>query len=657
MIKEVFNIKNLKIKFKNKEGIKTNKRDSVSYSLSLFHEGRNFQAYNILGSKFIRENGILGVRFTVWAPKAKNIYLVGDFNGFSIDENYKMSKITSNGVWSIFIKDIKSGTKYKYGIEDIYGNINYKADPYAVFSEVRPKSASIVYKEDNFNWSDDYWIDKRKNMNIYEIPINVYEIHLGSWRKQGEKFLTYKELKNILPDYLEDMGYNYVEFMPLAEYPLDESLGYQGVGFYSLTSRYGNLEEFKELVNELHRRNIGVILDWVPGHFCKDGHGLYRFDGTPTYEYEEGWKAENKLWGTSNFDLGKPEVKSFLISNALYWIREYHIDGLKINDVSNILYLNYGREDGEWLPNIYGGENNLEGIDFIKELNRAVFMEFPEIIIIAEESKNWNKVCGDENQGGLGFNFKWNMDWKDSILEYIKLNPIYRKYNHNKLSFPITYNYSENFILPISHDEVSYGKKSLVNKMWGDNWNKFSQVRLFYSYMMGYPGKKLMFMGSEFGQLSDWRVNKEIEWELIYKYPINEKLQLFFKELNNLYKDNKGLWELDFDPEGFKWIDIDNNNQSIISFLRRGRSKNDTLIFVSNFTPIVYYDYRIGVPYEGIYEEVLNTDNRKYGGSGQVMKELLISTRENYKEFENSIKIKVPPMGTVILKMRNKEEI
>ncbi|MDQ0151303.1 1,4-alpha-glucan branching protein GlgB [Eubacterium multiforme] len=657
MIKEVFNIKNLKIKFKNKEGIKTNKIDSVSYSLSLFHEGRNFQAYNILGSKFIRENGILGVRFTVWAPRAKNIYLVGDFNGFSIDENYKMSKITSNGVWSIFIKDIKSGTKYKYGIEDIYGNINYKADPYAVFSEVRPKSASIVYKEDNFNWSDDYWIDKRKNMNIYEIPINVYEIHLGSWRKQGEKFLTYKELKNILPDYLEDMGYNYVEFMPLAEYPLDESLGYQGVGFYSLTSRYGNLEEFKELVNELHRRNIGVILDWVPGHFCKDGHGLYRFDGTPTYEYEEGWKAENKLWGTSNFDLGKPEVKSFLISNALYWILEYHIDGLKINDVSNILYLNYGREDGEWLPNIYGGENNLEGIDFIKELNRAVFMEFPEVIIIAEESKNWNKVCGDENQGGLGFNFKWNMDWKDSILEYIKLNPIYRKYNHNKLTFPITYNYSENFILPISHDEVSYGKKSLVNKMWGDNWNKFSQVRLFYSYMMGYPGKKLMFMGSEFGQLSDWRVNKEIEWELIYKYPINEKLQLFFKELNNLYKDNKGLWELDFDPEGFKWIDIDNNNQSIISFLRRGRSKNDTLIFVSNFTPIVYYDYRIGVPYEGIYEEVLNTDNRKYGGSGQVMKELLISTRENYKEFENSIKIKVPPMGTVILKMRNKEEI
>lgn len=640
---------------REKDGNKENgnKHDITDFNTYLFHQGKNFYSYDMLGSKFSEKDGQPGVRFTVWAPKAKNVYVIGDFNGFSVDENYKMIKITNEGIWSIFVYGINLGAKYKYAVEDRRGEIHYKMDPYSIFSEVRPNNASIVYKGKKFNWTDSDFIRSKNNKSIYESAVNIYEIHLGSWKRRGDEFLTYKELSKILPKYLEDMGYTHVEIMPLVEHPLDSSLGYEGIGFYSVTSRYGYLEGFKELINELHKRGIGIILDWVPSHFCKDEQGLYKFDGTPTYEYEEVWKAENRQLGTINFDLGRPEVRSFLISNALYWFREYHIDGLRIDSVSNMIYLDYKRGKWEWVPNIYGRNGNLEGIQFVKDLNEIIHNEFPNVMMIVEEAKDsWPNVCSSIGNEGLGFSFKWNIRWMSHILEYIKLDPICRKYHHADLTSSMMYNYSENFILPISHNEVVYNKKSLIDKMWGDYWTKFAGLRLFYSYMIGHPGKKLMFMGNEFGQFNEWKEYESLQWELIDKYPMHKSIQVFFKDLNHIYKDNKALWELDYDPEGFKWIDENNNNQSIISFIRRGRRKEDTLIFVSNFTPVVYYDYKIGVPYKGVYEEVLNTDHKKYGGSGQIIEDKLFSEDEESHNFENSIKIKVPPMATVVLKIK-----
>ncbi|MGL4847678.1 MAG: 1,4-alpha-glucan branching protein GlgB [Clostridium sp.] len=637
---------------------KYEKHNITDFNMYLFHQGRNFSSYDILGSHLIKEDGKLGIRFTTWAPRAQEVYVTGDFNGFCIENKYKMKKISNLGLWTLFIEGLEKGVKYKYGIKKWNNEMNYKADPYGIYSEVRPNSASVVYVAKDFQWEDNDWIFNRDNSNIYESPVNIYEAHLGSWRtnEQGE-FLTYDELSEILPDYLAEMGYTHIEIMPLVEHPLDASWGYQGLGFYSLTSRYGNIEGFKKLVNEFHKRGIGVIMDWAPSHFCKDGHGLFKFDGTATYEYEETWKAENKGWGTCNFDLGRPEVKSFLISNALYWFREFHIDGLRVDAVSNMLYLNYGRDEGEWVPNIYGDDGNLEGIQFLKELNQAVFNEFRNVMMIAEESTSWPNVCKPIEMGGLGFNFKWNMGWMNDSLEYVELDSIYRKYNHNALTFPMMYNHTENFILPISHDEVVHGKKSLLDKMWGDYWTKFAGLRLFGAYMIGHPGKKLLFMGSEFGQFIEWREYEQLEWKLIGAYPIHGETQNFFKELNHIYKENKALYEQDHTPYGFRWIDADNNAQSILSFVRRGKKEEDTIICIYNFTPVVYYDFRVGVPTVGSYEEILNTDEKRFGGSGQVIGEEIFT--ENYwaHGMEQSIKVKVPPMGAIFMKLKEKMSI
>lgn len=621
-------------------------------NIDSFHKGKNYKSYSFMGAHFSKEDAIEGVRFTTWAPKALYVYVVGDFCEFKPLERYKMKRLNTEGLWSLFIPGIKEGTKYKFYILSSESKSGvYKSDPYAISSELRPSTASIICKEYNFNWSDNIWLESREKKQILKEPINIYEIHLGSWKRNNGKFTTYKELIDDLTKYLLEMNYTHVEFMPLTEHPLDASWGYQSTGYYSVTSRYGTAEELKDLINNLHNNNIGVIFDWVPGHFCKDEHGLYMFDGSPTYEYEESWKAENKGWGTCNFDLGKPEVRSFLISNAFFWFNEFHIDGLRVDAVSNMIYLNYGRKDGEWKPNIFGGDGCLEGIDFLKELNKFIFNKFNNVMMIAEESTSWPNVSKRVEEGGLGFNFKWNMGWMNDTLKYIQQDPIYRKYEHNKITFSMMYNYSENFILPVSHDEVVHGKKSLLDKMWGDYWNKFAGLRLYLSYMMGHPGKKLTFMGCEFGQFIEWREYEELEWGLINNFEMHRKTHVFFREINKFYKENKALWELDYDKNGFQWIDANNSNQSIFIFIRRSENVEDTLIFICNFTPVVYHDFRIGVPYYGEYLEVFNSDCNIFGGSNQLNFKIIKSEEVEYHSKQYSILIKVPPMATSIFKI------
>ncbi|MCE5222347.1 MAG: 1,4-alpha-glucan branching protein GlgB [Clostridium sp.] len=632
---------------------KVDRTDITSFNADLFHQGKNYETYNILGSHIKTEKINKGVQFATWAPNAKDVYVVGDFNNFEVKDQYKLEKITENGLWKGFFAEAKVGDKYKYCIIGKDGKKGeYKADPYAIQTQLRPDSASIVYEPKDFKWNDQKWIDKRNKINVLEEPLNIYEVHLGSWKTNKDGgFLTYEEIAEELPKYVKEMGYTHVEIMPLVEHPLDASWGYQGTGYYSPTSRYGTIEGLKKLIDKLHDTNIGVIMDWVPGHFCKDAHGLYKFDGTPTYEYQEEWKAENKGWGTCNFDLGRPEVKSYLISNALYWYREFHIDGLRVDAVSSILYLDYSRSHGEWVPNKFGENGNLEAIDFLKELNKAVSAEYSTALMIAEESTSWPNITKSTNDHGLGFNLKWNMGWMNDTLEYVEIDPKYRKNNHRNITFAMMYNHAENYLLPLSHDEVVHGKKPLIDKMWGDEWNKFAGLRAFMGYMMGHPGKKLVFMGCEFAQTIEWREYEELEWNLIDNLEMHKKTQLFYRDLNNLYINNKAFWELDHDYRGFNWIEADNNEQSILIFTRRSRDDQDTLVFVINFTSKVYYDYQIGVPFLGSYKEIFNTDDCKYGGSGQTMDDTLISEKSSFQNQPYSIKIKVPPMATLILKV------
>ncbi|HHD2754167.1 TPA: 1,4-alpha-glucan branching protein GlgB [Clostridium perfringens] len=658
--------KELEIKsvdLKNRDKNKSSMKNEIfsEEDLYLFHEGKNYNAYKFMGAHFTSENRKRGVRFTVWAPRAKNIFLVGDFSNWEAKEENRLEKINDTGLWSLFIPRLKEGLKYKYYVEQADGKIVLKSDPYGVYSEVRPNTASVLCEKTKIRWTDKKWLNKRKKTNYFESPMNIYELHLGSWkRKENNKFMSYEELSNILPKYVKDMGYTHVELMPLNEHPLDASWGYQATGYYSVTSRYGDIKGLKKLINALHKDDIGIILDWVPGHFCKDEQGLYMFDGTPTYEYEEGWKADNKGWGTFNFDLGKPEVKSFLISNAFYWINEFHIDGLRVDAVSNMIYLNYGRNHGEWIPNIYGGSENLEAIQFIKEFNEAIKLYNTGIFTIAEESTAWPNVTNAVEYGGLGFDFKWNMGWMNDTLEYNELDPIYRKYHHNKLTFPMMYHHSEKFILPISHDEVVHGKKSLLDKMYGDYWNKFSNLRAYMGYMYGHPGKKLIFMGCEFGQFIEWREYEELEWKLMKDFEMHRKTQKFFKDINNFYKNTPELWELDYYQEGFQWIDADNNEQSIYIFIRRSKNIDNYKIFVCNFTPMVYYDFNIGVPEEGSYREIFNTDREEYGGSGQVIEDTLCSKEGWCHNQPYTLTIKIPPMAVSvferIVKSETKEE-
>ncbi|MDK0952294.1 1,4-alpha-glucan branching protein GlgB [Clostridium perfringens] len=638
----------------NKGKSKKMSKDESLLSFDLFLEGKEHSAYKFMGAHFITENRKRGVRFTTWSPRASKIYIIGDFNNWELKEEYSMKKINERGIWSLFIPKLEEGIKYKFAVENECGNNTvYKSDPYAFKSELRPNTASVLTKIKSFRWGDKRWLNKREKEGLDNKPMNIYELHLGSWKRKDGEFMTYEEISEVLVEYIKEMGYTHVEFMPVNEHPLDASWGYQGVGYYSVTSRYGDLNGLKTLINKLHKNNIGVLLDWVPSHFCKDEHGLFMFDGSPTYEYEAWWKANNEGWGTCNFDLGRPEVKSFLFSNAMYWINEFHIDGLRVDAVSNMLYLDYGREYGEWEPNIYGGNGNLEAIAFLKELNTIIKKEGKGAITVAEESTSWEGITKSVEEGGLGFDYKWNMGWMNDTLSYIELDPIYRKYHHNKMNFSMMYNYSEKFILPISHDEVVHGKKSLINKMWGDDWKKYAGLRLYASFMMGHPGKKLMFMGCEFGQFVEWREWEELQWNVIEEFDIHRKTKEYFKALNKFYLENSSLWSLDYEEEGFKWMDADNSEESVLSFIRIGKNKKEKLIFICNFTPEVYYDFKVGVPELGEYVEVFNSDSLEFGGVGNIMGDsILKATEESFKDFDYSISVKVPPLGTLVLKVK-----
>ena len=594
-----------------------------------------------------RYKGKIGICFNVWAPNAKNVYLVGDFNDWN-KEAYPMENIEGSGIWTIFLTNAKQGQAYKYNVIGCDGVSRMKSDPYAVFSEKRPNTASIIYTNDNYKWNDRKWQREKQKIVHDNSPMNIYEVHLGSWKRKWDgEFFSYEELYEMI-EYVKDMGYTHIELMPITEHPLDESWGYQTIGYYSSTSRYGTPTEFKAFIDKCHENGIGVILDFAYSHFCKDAHGLYKFDGSAQFEYSDPLKAENIGWGTAHFDLGKPEVNSFLISNVLYWFNEYHIDGIRVDAVSSMLYLDY--DIGEWRPNKYGGRENLEAIDFLKRLNKIVYTTVNNPIIIAEESTAWPMVTGPTYSGALGFTYKWNMGWMNDTLKYMEMDPIYRKHHHELITFSFMYAFSENFILPLSHDEVVHGKKSLLDKMPGDPWQKFASLRTLYAYYMMHPGKKLLFMGSEFGQGLEWRYAYGLEWELLEREP-HMKMKDYVKDLNHLYKNEKALHEIDNTYEGFDFIDPHNSEQSIITLMRKGKNERDFIIAVINFTPVVRYNYKIGVPYEGIYEEVFNTDNEKYWGSNQTMENSeLTSYPEKWHNKDNHIRIKVPPLGATFIK-------
>lgn len=654
------------------EGIK-----EFGEEMRLFHSEVNHRLYYSLGCHLKKEKGKWGAEFKVWAPNAKDVSVVGNFNDWD-GSKHRMFFNGYHGVWSIFIPNIKEGDIYKYEITSQDGRVFLKSDPFAFYSELRPGTASIVKDVTRpYSWEDDDWLEKRSNWNPFESPMNIYEIHLGSWRRKPESeivktdkpdlektqeelkaesgFLDYREICDKLLPYILEMGYTHVEIMPLSEHPLDGSWGYQAVGYYSMTSRYGDPDGFKYLVNEFHKAGIGVILDWVPGHFCKDAHGLLKFDGTPLYEYPDEWRSENKGWGTANFNLASPEVRSFLISNAVFLFDIYHIDGIRADAVSNIIYLEYGQPEVRGLKNKYGGDEDLEAIEFLRLLNEIVFAEFKNPLMIAEEATAWPLVTRPAYVGGLGFNYKWNMGWMNDMLKYMEMDPVYRQYHHNLITFSLMYCFSENYILSLSHDEVVHGKKSLLDKMFGRYEDKFASLRMFLGYMFGHPGKKLNFMGTEIGQFMEWRFYEELEWKML-KYPMHDSIKTYVRDLNKLYKREKALWEQDTTYDGFEWVDHSNYQESIISFLRKGKDEKDFLLFVCNFTPVPHFNYLVGTKLLVDYEEVFNSDRDIYSGTNILNSGVIKPKLQNVNGIPYSLELNIPPLSTIILKPKFKEE-
>ena len=622
-----------------------------------FTAGTSAHAWKFMGCHAETADGREGHRFRVWAPNAEKVCIMGDFNGW--DQESQTMFPVGDGLWECFLPGLKQYDCYKYAIHTKDGRVLAKADPYAFHAELRPGTASKVYDISGYQWGDRKWMTRRKTHPVYHNPLNIYEVHLGSWRRGEDNcLLSYRELAPRLVPYVKEMGYTHVELMPVTEYPYDGSWGYQCTGYFAATSRYGTPHDFMYLVDELHKAGVGVILDWVPAHFPKDAFGLYEFDGTPTYEYADMRKGEHADWGTRVFDYARNEVRSFLISSAMFWLEEYHIDGLRVDAVASMLYLDYGRQDGQWTPNKYGGHENLEAIEFLQRLNEAVFADHPDVLMIAEESTAWPKVTHPTSDGGLGFNLKWNMGWMNDIQHYMKLDPYFRQYNHKDITFSFLYAFSENFVLPLSHDEVVHLKCSLLAKMPGEDELKYAGVRAFMTYMLAHPGKKLMFMGAEFGQWHEWQYEYSLDWHLLdmdnEDGARHRGLHAFFKAANAFYLANKPMWELDFTWEGFQWLEADDNGANTVAFLRKDK-KGQFLVFLCNFSPVHRVGYRVGVPFRGTYQEVFNTAAEEFGGGGRLNAGPLNTIDSPRHGQAQQLSVDIPPMGAVVLKCVKKK--
>jgi len=617
------------------------------FDINLFKSGKHFKLYEKLGSHPIEVNGEKGTYFAVWAPTASSVSVVGDFNSWQGHEHQLNVRWDESGIWEGFIPGIAKGTLYKYNIHsNNFGIVTEKADPFAKFCEHPPKTASVVWEAD-YSWKDKKWMDTRETKNGLDKPYSVYEVHLGSWkRNENNEFLSYKELSEDLVKYVKEMGFTHVEFMPIMEFPYDPSWGYQLTGYFAPTSRFGDPEGFKLLVDKLHQSGIGVILDWVPSHFPEDAHGLGFFDGSHLYEHPDRRRGYHPDWKSLIFNYGRNEVRAFLISNALFWLDQFHVDALRVDAVASMLYLDYSREEGEWEPNKYGNNENLETISFIKELNETVYGSFTGVQMIAEESTAFSGVSKPVHLGGLGFGMKWMMGWMHDTLEFFKKETIYRKHHLNDITFSMTYAFTENFMLPFSHDEVVYGKKSLLYRMPGDEWQQFANLRLLYGYMFTHPGANLIFMGGEFGQSSEWNYNQSLDWHLT-QYDLHSGIQNLIKDLNKIYKTFPALYEKQFSPEGFQWIDYGDAENSVLTFIRKGNDEKNDLIIAANFTPVPREKYRIGIPKTGSLKEIFNSDAKKYGGSGS--KNTAVKTEKKpWHSFDESIEITVPALGIVI---------
>ncbi|MDN6730621.1 MAG: 1,4-alpha-glucan branching protein GlgB [Atopostipes suicloacalis] len=617
-----------------------NRLKDLERDMYLFNKEELYDSYHIFGNKKEEE----GVRFTVWAPNAREIKLVGDFNQWKKD--IRMNQIKDSGSWTILVPNAKNGDCYKYLITQVDGEEKYKIDPYALEYEVRPKDASIVRDIPAKKWKDGSWMAARNRWPVYNRPMNIYEVHLSSWKNHEDgSWYSIKELEAELIPFVKEMGFTHIEFMPLVEHPLDASWGYQATGFFALSSKFGTMEDLQNFIEKAHIEGIGIIMDWVPGHFNRNDYAMAYFDGGAQYEYLDSNQANNNRWGTLNFDLGKNEVQNFLISNALFWIEEFHIDGLRVDAVSNMLYLDY--DIGEWTPNEDGGNENLEGIDFIQKMNTEIFKRHPALIVAAEESTAWEGVTTAVSEGGLGFNYKWNMGWMNDTLKFFEMDPVFRKDHFQLITFSFVYTFNENFILPFSHDEVVHGKKSLMHKMHGDRYNQFAALRTLQSYQFFHPGKKLNFMGNEFGQFLEWRFDEELEWEILTDQ-MNQAHLNFMKELNHFYKDRRALWERDHDSTGIEILDANNADESLLYFIRKGKKARDFLIICCNFTPVERQKVKVGVPYRGVYEEVWNTELKELGGTWEKGNGRISSKNEKVHQQEYSIEVVLPSLSVTV---------
>ncbi len=629
----------------------------TDFDVHLWAEGSHYRTYEKLGAHLGQRRGVAGTFFAVWAPNARSVSVVGDFNGWRPGLS-TMEPVNSSGIWETFIPGVGVGALYKYHLVSQYQDYEVeKADPYGFAAEIRPRTASKVWDLSGYDWGDREWLARRGRAQALDAPLAIYEVHLGSWKRvpaDGNRWLSYREMASQLADYCHDMGYTHVEFLPVSEHPLDASWGYQTVGYFAPTSRFGTPQDFMFLIDTLHQRGIGVLLDWVPAHFPRDAHGLGYFDGTHLYEHADPRKGEHQDWGTYIFNYGRNEIGNFLISNALFWLDRYHIDGLRVDAVASMLYLDYSRKEGEWVPNQFGGRENLEAINFLRRFNETVYREYPDIITVAEESTAWPMVSRPTYLGGLGFGYKWDMGWMHDTLAYLGFDPVHRKYHHNRLTFRMLYAFTENYMLPLSHDEVVHGKGSLISRMPGDEWQKFANLRLLFGYQYTQPGKKLLFMGGDLGQWNEWDFNTSLDWHLLNE-PLHRGLQRWVRDLNTIYRGESALHQLDCDPAGFEWVDCCDADQSVTSYLRKGKSPDDVLLVIANFTPVPRYNYRVGVSQGGKWEEVLNSDAPLYGGSGQGNLGGVNTAPVTWHGRDYLLNLTLPPLGMVVFKYQGKQ--